>query len=874
MGYSGYHGGGVGGYSPRVAGYPSHHSARYPSQQHPGYPLGRSPSSMAHVHPVYHSPTPTYPPVGGRGGGRVPVPRAEHAGAAHPHTPRSQRKSEYNVSPSLGASGSSGGKSASEVKRSSGPSVPRDSPSSVKRRGGIKENKETIDSRAITSAHKRRSKAAKDLKESPGRLCIREAYPPSSVLNIWGRMMKAHDVKPDDGNPHLSRKNICFVWMPNASWASDGRLNGYVFTVEGKEGHVSSRVPTRVIPDMFPPDKLFHGTLCIRLPNESTLASRFSKKRRQMAHIVNTSPIQAFNRMSVSDMERKLNEALDDTRDFCSDGSFAGFYVAQDPEREWEETLWIVVHTGDKDISRTVLYFLKGMYDPTKMSQAKYEYQREISEGEATSKHLFDHDIKAMQETLRRVSETSAGSGILDDARASDSFEKEEGEEDGGSEGRGKKKGKLRRRRKNAGGRKRNVSKEYYSDSDDSDDDDEYEYYYDEEDEEDGYQEEDTDLLTVEERLKPHVMDVNERKAWKYIKVMNEMYRRTVSYLPTGVDPDSKGVAQPAYSKPRPQVSWEKDVIRESTFLSNMEHQVRLKRWRIAGRLANILGFDLAIDFNIHPEKRDVDNHVNVSHITTNTFGFNKKNAKTTYYCGSFCRRDIVGAIPVPVSPLTGIKILYGPSTSTSSPKNGVWGDVDRFLTPTDEDRDTVVIKRSYSVVDNDDDLGGIWSIKNEPNDSEDCFGAFPYGTGREASYLRLSPEDIAHAEGEEVSSRVTRAQQTSIGGVRIVPPTEWGPRGLWMLSGAGEKDVYATTTSSGTGPTHAPFRSIRNGVLFTWNDKRFGRHPKLAKGVYRPRSRNFQMRERNLGWKSTLGSLHLKPIAVQMRSPIDPNAT
>jgi hypothetical protein len=856
------------GYAPRVPGYPTHQSVRR-------YPHSPSP---VHSYPnPYYSPTPVYPPGGGGVAVRVPSPRAQHAGETPSlHTPRisvtrKKKNSKKNSPRNLSSSGSGSGP---------GPSSLSIATTAVNKQGGIKNDKEDIDSRTITSAHKRRSKAVKELKEAPGRLCIREAYPPPSVLNVWGRMMKAHDVDPRDGDANLKRKNICFVWMPNASWASDGRLNGYVFTVEGKEGHVSSRVPTRVIPDMFPMDKLFHGTLCIRLPNESTLASRFSRRRREMTKIHEKTPMEVFQRMTPYQVEKRLNEALKDEEDFSSDGSFAGFYMTTDPNREWEQNLWIVVHTGDRDISRTVWYFLKGLYDPTKMNEEKSRYssfgreeeEDDDDEGSSKKKHIFVRDTKAMQETLKRISESYSTLSTSDadvDARSSEDVE----EDKNVSEEKERKKGVQRRRR-----RRKKVSAEYYSSSEEESSGDN-EYYYKDDDDDDGYQEEDTDLLTVDQRLKSHFIHPDERKAWKYTKVLNELYRRTVSYLPSGIDPNSKGVKRPSYAEPKPIVSWENDVIRESTFILSMEQQVKLKRWKIAARMANILGFDLSLDFNIHPEKGDVDNHVNVVHVTTNTFGFNKKNAKTTYYCGSFCRRDIVGAVPVPISPLTGIKLLYGPiSSSEPTPCYKGEDSEDRFVTRSSGDVHDrtfrTFYKRSYSLTDNDDDLGGIWSLKNEPSDSEDCFGAFPYGTGRASSYLRLSPSDIGEDDSNpEVESRVARAQQTSIGGVRVIAPKDWGPRGLWCLMGTGSCET-AVRDHTHRDQIEQSFRQIPNSVLFTWNDKRYKSHPKLARGVYRPHSRNFQTRQRNLGWKSTLGSLHLKPLAVQMCSPVDPNSS
>lgn len=850
------------------------------------------PSFPTRVNP--HSPNPGNPPVHFNHLSGSTDPRVGHAGLVRPIN-------SNNISY----------KQKSESPNSYKKDTQINSRKSIKKLGGLKLENEDIDSTIIASTSKKRSKAIKELRESPGRLCISEAYPPPRVLNMWTKLMKQHDINPNDGISRLNRKNICFVWMPNASWANDGRINGYVFTVEGKQGHVSSQIPTRVIPDMFPMDKMFHGTLCIRLPNESTLSDRFSKKRKKKTMIHQISPIEVLNDMTPSDMENELNAALKDEEDFSSDGSFAGFYVSTDPNRDWEKNVWIVVHTGDRDISRSVWYFLKGMYDPSKMVEEKQKYtsitEKNIAykEDEGDDKfsknnkkeHIFVKDTKIMQEKLKEIIESfsstksSSVEGELNTDDRKKNVDTNRNDSDSGQyeeknheENQLKKKSKLsmmRRRRRRIASKKK-ISQEFYSSSSSSSssEEDYDESYYERSNigDDTEYVEEDTDLLSLDERIDSLFIEEEERKAWKYIKVLNELYKRTISYLPNGMDPETKGIKLPSYVNSKGNVSWENDIMKESNFILSMEKQVKLKRWKIASRLANILGFDLSLDFNIHPEKKDVDNHVNVIHVTSNTFGFNKKNAKTIYYSGCFCRRDIVGAIPVPISPLTGIKILYGPVSSNEQgsysfpPSTSSNTYEESYKSNRFENKDNnIFIKKSYSNFDNDDDFGGTWSLKNEPSDSEDCFGAFPYGTGRQSTYLRLSPSEIENIQNDkeesQIASRINRTQQNSIGNVHVIPPNEWGPRGLWILDGSSYKNKnYSEISFSDT-----KFSSINNAVLFTWNDKRFPKHPRLSKDVYRPRTRNFKIRESNLGWKLTLQSLDLKPVAIQMCSPVDP---
>jgi hypothetical protein len=692
-------------------------------------------------------------------------------------------------------------------------------------------------SKALAKAKAKRSQGEAASRDSPGMLCITEAYPPPPVIDVWGKLMKAHDLKPTDGLP-LQRNNMYFVWMPNASWANDGRIQGYVLTVEGKRGH-GKFGSTPVIPDMFPATKMFYGTLCIRLPNIVRSSRKFSRRRKRMTKIHETSPIDALSSMTPHEIEEQLNNALSDETDFSSDGSFAGFYTSVDPKRDNETNVWIVVQTGDRDISRSTWYFLKGLYNPSALSDAK----RRSRKGDD---HPFIASQQQLEETYQRMRTRFRDN--QDDGAVFDLVEKKKKREE-------EEEGKSKKRRPQRRKRTRKPAQEFYSDDSDEEDESEESSYGSEdteEDDEEEYIEDETDLVSVEDRLQRCLMEEEEKKAWKYVRVLDQIYKQSISFLPDGASPDSVGIERPKFLSSRKEpVSWESDVVGESSFLMEMERQVRLKRWLIANKLAGILGYDLALDFNIHPEKRDVDTHRNVVHVTSNTFYFNKKNAKTTYYCGCFRRRDVTGAIPVPISPLGGISMLFGPgsggldsSTSTKIRRPVIESGVDR-----------VYVKRSFTYIDKDEDMGGLWSLKNEPHDSVDCFGAFPYGTGRKASYLNLSPSSRGGGSGGGPT-------RTTIGKVPVLQPEQWGPRGLWILSGRQDNATMNT-----------PFSSFTSSMLVTWQDKRYRTHPRLSVDMFRYRGPSFQMREINLGRRPTLPTLHLTPQAIQMASPIDPDA-
>ena len=547
-----------------------------------------------------------------------------------------------------------------------------------------------------------------------------------------------------------------------------------------------------------------------------------------MTKIHETSPIDALSSMTPLEIEEHLNKALSDETDFSSDGSFAGFYTSVDPRRNNEINVWIVVQTGDRDISRSTWYFLKGLYNPSALNDAK----RRSKKGD---EHPFIVSQRQLEDTYQHMRTRFRDN--QDDGAVFDLVEKkEEGEV------KAKKRRPQRSRR-----RKHKPAKEFYSDeeeSEESEEDDEDTEGEDSDEDEEEYVEDETDLVSVEDRLHRCLLEEEEKKAWKYVRVLDQIYKQSISFLPDGSSPESVGIERPKFLSSRDEpVSWENDVVGESSFLMEMERQVRLKRWLIANKLAGILGYDLALDFNIHPEKRDVDNHPNVVHVTSNTFHFNKKNAKTTYYCGCFRRRDVTGAVPVPISPIMGISMIFGPGS-------GIDEDSKIRRPVIDGSSNNVYVKRrSYAL---SSDMGGLWSLKNEPHDSVDCFGAFPHGTGRKASYLNLSPKE----------SGGIGPTHTTIGQIPVLQLNQWGPRGLWILSG------NHSSLSMDT-----PFSSSPSSMLVTWQDKRYKSHPRLSDGMFRHRGPSFQMREINLGRRPTLPTLHLIPRAIQMSSPIDPEA-
>jgi hypothetical protein len=513
--------------------------------------------------------------------------------------------------------------------KSTGPSKPKPKPEAA--------------SNVLIKAKEKRAKGEADSRVSPGMLCISEAYPPPPVQGVWTRLMKAHDPKPNDGG-RVQRDNMIFVWMPNASWANDGRINGYAFTVEGKRGY-GKFGSTPVVPDMFPSTKMFYGTLCIRLPNVVRNARRFSRRRKNMTKIHETSPIEALQSMSAREVEEALNRALSDTEDFSSDGSFAGFYTTVDANRSRETNVWLVVQTGDRDISRSVWYFLRGMYNPSALNDAKRR----------SKEHPFLEAQESLKETYARMRARFRDN--QDEASMFDLVPKEEAKDEV------KKKTKRRQVRRK---KTRKPAIEYYS----SEEEDEEEEDSEGEDDEDGeeYIEEETDLVPLEDRIQRLLIEEEDKKAWMYVRVLDQIYKQSLSFLPKGTDPETVGLRRPKFL-PQSQgpISWESDVVGESSFLMDMERQVRLKRWTIANKLAGILGYDLSLDFGMHPEKRGIDDNPNVAHATTNTFYFNKRNAKTTYYCGCFRRRDMTGAIPVPIDPLTGIAMLFGPKSDNTA---------------------------------------------------------------------------------------------------------------------------------------------------------------------------------------------------------------
>jgi hypothetical protein len=764
--------------------------------------------------------------------------------------------------------------------------------------------KEFLSSEIVTSIEKKRELQLKKLKSQPGSLCISDAFPPKNIQFRWQLMMKAHDTNPHDGKP-LQKNNIHLFWMPNASWARDGNINGYVFTVEKKDySDISSGINddnnnnnkdcipsskhkerkedyTRIIPDMFPLDKMFHGLLCIRLPNHISGLKKLSERRKSKMKIHKISPIETFRSIGAKQMEESLLINLKDDDDFSSDSCFAGYYVSQDEKREWEENVWIIVQTGDKDISRTTRYFIEGLYNPSEINDKKNEDKAFKSEEyfENIVKEWHDNYIKMKRKYSELDSSTDQ---ILSSSSSSSSSSSDIIDTVNIEEMSIHKDTKKTKRKTKAHSRGRSVTNSSRSGSSNKSG---------------GGGGGKVDLISFEERLQPHLISTHEKKAWKYVKVIQELINSTLSIIPPVCLPEEKvNFRIPEFLKRR-NMYWEKELLDNSQFITEMEWQVKLKRLRIANKLARILGYDLSLDFNIHPESRIVDkDHCNIVHVTTNTFAFNKKNKSSVFYRGAFCRRDIDGPIPVPISPVSGITLLYGPSSSpsiTSSSSSSSSSLIDKEISKqyiedcymrTIRTDIPEYVKKSHSILDYDLDMGGTWTISSEPSDSIDCYGAFPFGTGRMANFLRLSPEDCSSyfshfpstkddddnynksssssSSSSIISNIHTRKQQTSSGeSITIIPPSQWGPRGIWNLAGA---KCWKKTPS--------PNLVQGNTVLFTWNDKRYERHPRLSKYVFRDRTEAFRMREMNLGWSYLRGTLHLKPAAVCLASPKDPN--
>ena len=699
---------------------------------------------------------------------------------------------------------------------------------------------------SVAKSSQKRQTDAQRLRTHPDLLCIENADPPRTALEARLKILKYHDADPHDGKP-VQSENISFIWLPNASWVNDGMLSGFVFRVDGSE---KRRDPTQTVPratpvvaDMFPRDKMLYGMLAIRLCN--------SKKNK-----LDLNPIDSLELYAENDFDTILRKTIQDGDDLSSDNAYAGFYISEDPTREWERNVWLVVSTGDKDISRTVHEYLKGDYNP-----------------QAAEDQSLQEIVDKMKYTLAQIQKASSSSGLSLTETEGVSRSDEKHEEDDvfmddaiftspTDTGTRRDKPKVKKKAST----RRSASKKV------------------------------KEPLSTIQRLEKERLPEEKRAAWKYTKLIKEIHRLTqthainasASYASSSdmapLSPElllDKYAEEPKCVKHR-SMTWENNLMKEP-FMDAMLRRVKMKRWLVVSKLSEMLGFDLIKDFGIDPFDKNVDNYRNVVHVSVNSFVHNKRSAEMVFYSGAFCKHDMRGGLPVPISPLQGIRLLKGPpDTSAKSAedkpnKKRAWSNSHRISTdrfrvvgsPEDtgdtkeivgDDELRVFKLSSYTHVDKDEDLGGNWLLNNESVMSIDCHSGFPYGTGRSLAYIRLPPppKSSASKTRNEEEENYTRKMESMVSSGRlpshVVPTCEWGPRGVWVIGG-----------SDGI--------RARQGrrVLFTWNNTEYPTHPRLARGMFRDRVAGFQTRETNLGWNPTFGSLHLQPKAVILHSPVDP---
>lgn len=732
-------------------------------------------------------------------------------------------------------------------------------------------------STVIARSSQKRQTDDETLRKNPGILVIDNADPTPRALSARMKLLKYHDLNPNDGIPPHS-EHIMFAWLPNASWVGD-TLSGYVFSVDGSKkpvnigpsGEYRLVAPsTPVVPDMFPSDKMLYGMLCIRLPN--------TKKNK-----VGLNPIDSLELYAEKDMDLMLRDTIKDETDLSGEGSYAGFYISEDPTREWERTGWIVVSTGDIDISRTIHEYLKGDYNPSCA-----EDKRSLKEIVDEMKQILNKMKEASKKGLSRNGMDSPDSDSGEDEFVDDAIftGKKSSPSVGGGEA---KKKKTSRRRSKKANKRPETRREESS----------------------GMKEV---LKSTTERLIDAQLPEQERCAWKYSKLIKEIHRLIQVHAANAASNcDSSPELFLGGYKGEPEcvrhrnMKWEEHLMKES-FIEGLLLRMKEKRWLVASKLAGILGFDLAQDFDIDPFDKNIDNHRNVIHVTTNTFSQNRRIAKMVYYAGAYCKHEMKGGLPVPISPLQGIHILKGPPKCEKLPPKKAMGETSWSSTPcisdlrfrmasekaevskargrahyesSDEEEtssfdssseseeilptyspisggDALRVFKlcSYAVVDNDEDLGGQWLLNKESRMSIDCKGAFPYGTGRAMAYLRIPPpsSSTVREENQQYDKKIQRMFSSGRLPEHIVPTSEWGPRGVWVIGG-----------SDGI--------RARQGrrVLFTWEDTNYPTHPRLARGIFRDRVKGFQTRETNMGWNPTFGSLVLQPKAVILHSPVNP---
>ncbi len=706
----------------------------------------------------------------------------------------------------------------------------------------------------IAKSSQKRQTDDEILRKNPGLLSIVNADPTPRALSARLKILKYHDPNPKDGMPP-GADHILFAWLPNAAWVGD-TLSGYVFSVDGSKKPRNEKIgitTTPIVPEMFSVDKMLTGMLCIRLSNI---------KKNELG----LNPIDSLELYPEKDMDRMLRGAIKDDADLSGEGSYAGFYISEDPAREWERNAWIVVSTGDKDISRTIHEYLKGDYNPS-CSKDKRGLKQIVCE---------------MQETLEQIKKASETSGIHQIMDNPDDFYEDEFGEDIAFSQPAQSKSSRRSKKK-----KKHKTPSYANDK---------------------YESSDTEnkVQSTTDKLVAATLSEERRCAWKYAKLIKEIHRLTnahainaASSSPTSMSLE-KELEEPECVKHR-TMTWENHLMKES-FIDGMLLRMKEKRWLVASKLANILGFDLIHDFDIDPFDKNIASHKNVLHVTVNTFVQNKRTAKMVYYAGSFFKHEMRGGLPVPISPVEGIHILKGPPldekkskkknistswtnrycissnrfniSSGTAPKskdkvssNSISSSESFESSDEDSEEDTTFEMKeipggealrtfklcSRTQADDDTDLGGQWLFNKESAMSIDCKGAFPYGTGRAMSYVRVPPPttDKKNAEQQQKMNRMLSSGRLP---GDVVQLSEWGPRGVWVIGGS-----------------EGPRARRGKRVLFTWGNTDYPSHPRLARRMFRERVKGFQTRETHMGWNPTFGSLSLQPKAIILHSPVNP---
>jgi hypothetical protein len=716
-----------------------------------------------------------------------------------------------------------------------------------------------------------------------------------------------------------------FAWLPNASWVGD-TLSGYVFSVDGskkpsKIGGSSERrlvaPSTPVVPDMFSADKMLYGMLCIRLTN--------TKKNK-----LGLNPIDSLELYSEKDMDVMLRETISDDMDLSSEGSYAGFYISEDPTREWERNGWIVISTGDLDISRTIHEYLKGDYNPYRAKDKR------------PLKDIVD-DMKRTLDQVKRASASKSKSGFdarerSDDGDDDDEEAKEENVDDmifpsasatANTRERSGKKSRKKDRKKRSSKRRGGKRKTEQSRRDNE-------------------HEEAEILKSTTDRLLDAQLPEEERCAWKYAKLIKEIHRliqvhatNAASNLDSSPEDFLGGYEGEPECVNHRDMRWEGHLMKES-FISTMILRMKEKRWLVASKLAGILGFDLIQDFGIDPFDKNIDNHHNVIHVTTNTFSQNRRTAKMVYYAGSYCKHEMEGGLPVPVSPLQGIHILKGPPkrssiTSGSRTPSTTWSNTScissaRFRMA-EEGSGTAASKMSFtsasgaSGIRSDGQraerkakstrggfLGSSESTDDETSSSEYTDDSEDYESSRyeaeSAKIVPISGEEklrifklcsYANVDGDDdmggqwLLNKESRMSIDCKGAfpygtgrcmayLHILPPGNTGEeeknyeRKVQRMMSSGRLPDHMVPTSE-WGPRGVWVTGGSDGirarqgrrVLFTWENVDYPTHPRLARGVFRDRVKGFQTRETHMGWNPTFGSLNLQPKAVILHSPINP---